>query len=146
MESTYPTTTELHAQSTQRGFTQKTSQNNTINMQLTKILAAVVLPLVAVAQDASDSTTTATSTITLTRTIKLAKVVATTTSTIYNTTSSYALTGTGSSTIVLPTTTGSPTTATPVISPTIDPNAGVALNAANVALAGFAGIFVAALM
>ncbi|KAJ9155506.1 hypothetical protein NKR23_g2085 [Pleurostoma richardsiae] len=117
-------------------------------MQLTTLLTAALLPLVALAQD---STTTATSTVYLTKTIKIAKVVATTTMTYNNATSSYMPTGTGASSIILASTTtpseaGSTTSTGAVVSPSIDNNSGSSLGAAQVAIAGVAGIVVAALM
>ncbi|KAI1765778.1 hypothetical protein GGR53DRAFT_251934 [Hypoxylon sp. FL1150] len=118
-------------------------------MQLSSILATALLPLLAVA-----STSTTTSTMTMTKYVTIQKVA---TSSVYsaNSTLFSAATGTGvasaSSTFVLPTTTigadGTPTTAAPTISPTIDNNdSGASLNSANLALAGLAGIVVAALM
>ncbi|KAI1417314.1 hypothetical protein F5Y13DRAFT_83034 [Hypoxylon sp. FL1857] len=114
-------------------------------MQLSAIVATVLLPLLAVAD-----TSTTTSTMTMTKYITIQKVA---TSSVFSANStSYYPTGTGSiSSIVVPTTTtgadGSPTTAAPTVSPSIDnQNAGAALGSAHVALAGLAGVVVAALM
>ncbi|KAF3062401.1 hypothetical protein GL218_02912 [Daldinia childiae] len=121
-------------------------------MQISTIVATALLPLLAVA----DPSTT-TSTMTMTKYITIQKVVAT--SSIFssaNSTSVYQPTGTisssfHSSSIALPTTTtgsdGTPTTVAPTVSPTIDNNnSGASLGSAHVALAGLAGIVVAALM
>lgn len=103
-------------------------------MQFTTIATALLLPLLAVAQD---STTTMTSTQYLTKTVTLSRVH-TATMTYDNSTSSYLPTGTGSTTLASPTT-------EPTVSPTIN-NAGSALGAANVAVVAIAGVVVAALM
>ncbi|KAI0845843.1 hypothetical protein F5Y00DRAFT_161059 [Daldinia vernicosa] len=126
-------------------------------MQISTIVATALLPLLAVA----DPSTT-TSTMTMTKYITIQKVVSTSsvvaTSSIFsaNSTSVYQPTGTisssfHSSSIALPTTTtgsdGTPTTVAPTVSPTIDNNnSGASLGSAHVALAGLAGIVVAALM
>ncbi|OTB01828.1 hypothetical protein M426DRAFT_25288 [Hypoxylon sp. CI-4A] len=118
-------------------------------MQLSSILATALLPLLAVAE-----TSTTTSTMTMTKYITIKKVA---TSSIYsaNSTSLYLPTGTGtgiitSSSLSLPTTTtganGSPTTVAPTVSPTIDNNNGASMGSTPFALAGLAGIVVAALI
>ncbi|KAI0172808.1 hypothetical protein GGR52DRAFT_422629 [Hypoxylon sp. FL1284] len=122
-------------------------------MQLSSVLAAAVLPLLAAAE-----TSTMTSTMTMTKYVTISKV---STSSVISTSSSanstvfHAATGTGlpsiSSSFVLPTTTtgadGTPTTVAPTISPTIDnTDSGAGLNSANLAFAGLAGIVVAALI
>ncbi|KAI0385169.1 hypothetical protein F5Y04DRAFT_206785 [Hypomontagnella monticulosa] len=115
-------------------------------MQISTIIATALLPLLAMAE-----TSTTTSTMTMTKYITISKV---STSSVYsaNSTSFYP-TGTissPSSSFALPTTTtgsnGTPTTVAPVVSPTIDNNSGVSLGSAHVALAGLAGMVVAALM
>jgi hypothetical protein len=115
-------------------------------MQLTNIVATALLPLLAVAEDAS----TLTSTMTMTKYVTISKVA---TSSIYasnNTTSYYLPTGTGYSSVVIPTTTpgedsGSPTSSSPTVSPTID-NGNGASSLSAFAFAGVAGMVVAALM
>ncbi|KAL7621540.1 hypothetical protein AAE478_008865 [Parahypoxylon ruwenzoriense] len=114
-------------------------------MQLSSIIATALLPLLAVAE-----TSTTTSTLTMTKYITIQKVA---TSSVFsaNSTSFYSATGAVSSSFVVPATTttgtnGTPTTVAPAVSPTIDNNSGVALGSAHVALAGLAGMVVAALM
>ncbi|KAI0116613.1 hypothetical protein F4776DRAFT_666367 [Hypoxylon sp. NC0597] len=113
-------------------------------MQISTIVATALLPLLAVAE-----TSTTTSTLTMTKYITIQRVA---TSSVYsaNSTSIFP-TGTGSvSSIVATTTTGAdgtPTTVAPTVSPSIDnQNAGATLGSAQVALAGLAGVVVAALM
>ncbi|KAI1662386.1 hypothetical protein F4813DRAFT_106831 [Daldinia decipiens] len=119
-------------------------------MHISTIVATALLPLLAVAADPS----TTTSTMTMTKYITIQNVA---TSSIFsaNSTSVYQPTGTissfHSSSIALPTTTtgsdGTPTIVAPTVSPTIDNNnGGASLGSAHVALAGLAGIVVAALM
>ncbi|KAI0112994.1 hypothetical protein F4814DRAFT_331366 [Daldinia grandis] len=127
-------------------------------MQISTIVATALLPLLAVA----DPSTT-TSTMTMTKYVTIQKVVATSSIFSANSTTVYQPTGTisssspsfhssfYSSSIALPTTTtgsdGTPTTVAPTVSPTIDNNnSGASLGSAHVALAGLAGIIVAALM
>ncbi|KAI1648733.1 hypothetical protein F4815DRAFT_89145 [Daldinia loculata] len=121
-------------------------------MQISTIVATALLPLLAVAD-----TSTTTSTMTMTKYITIQKVVATSSIFSANSTSVYQPTGTisssfhSSSSIALATTTtgsdGTPTTVAPTVSPTIDNNnSGASLGSAHVALAGLAGIVVAALM
>ncbi|KAI8966467.1 hypothetical protein F5Y11DRAFT_156939 [Daldinia sp. FL1419] len=118
-------------------------------MQISTIVATALLPLLAAAD-----TSTTTSTMTMTKYITIQRVA---TSSVFtaNSTSVYQPTGTGSSyhssSIALPTTTtgsdGTPTTVSPTVSPTIDNNnSGASLGSSHVALAGLAGIVVAALM
>ncbi|OTA97630.1 hypothetical protein M434DRAFT_26664 [Hypoxylon sp. CO27-5] len=113
-------------------------------MQILTLVATALLPLLAVAE-----TSTTTSTLTMTKYITIQRVA---TSSVYsaNSTSVYP-TGTGSSSFVAATTTtgadGTPTTVAPTVSPSIDnQNAGAALGSAHVALAGLAGVVVAALI
>jgi len=103
-------------------------------MQFSSIATALLLPLLAVAQD---STTTCTSTQYLTKTVTLSRVH-TATMTYNNSTASYMPTGVISSSAVPSGTTE------PTLSPTI--NAGSALDAANVAVLAVAGMVVAALI
>ncbi|KAI1394668.1 hypothetical protein F4819DRAFT_253953 [Hypoxylon fuscum] len=117
-------------------------------MQLSSILATALLPLLAVAE-----TSTTTSTMTMTKYITISKVSTSSIYSVANSTSFYAATGTisaPSSSFVVPTTTtgadGTPTTVAPTVSPTIDNNSGSSLGSAHVAIAGLAGIVVAALM
>ncbi|TGJ78335.1 hypothetical protein E0Z10_g10431 [Xylaria hypoxylon] len=105
-------------------------------MQLMTIVATALLPLLAVADDAS----TLTSTMTMTKYVTISKVA---TSSVYaNVTSSFHQPiGTGYST--LPTTTaeqssGSPTSSSPTVSPTID-NGGSS-GAGSLSAFGFAGV------
>ncbi|KAI1104518.1 hypothetical protein F4804DRAFT_332179 [Jackrogersella minutella] len=115
-------------------------------MQISAILATALLPLLAVAD-----TSTTTSTMTMTKYITIEKAAS---STIYSANSTSVFpTGaaSGSSTFVVPTTAsgseGTPTTAAPSLSPTIDnQNAGAALGSAHVAFVGLAGMVVAALL
>ncbi|KAI1379048.1 hypothetical protein F4677DRAFT_356346 [Hypoxylon crocopeplum] len=116
-------------------------------MHLSSIVVTALLPLLALAD-----TSTTTSTMTMTKYITISKV---STSSVYsaNSTTLYSPTGTiaSVSSFVVPTTTtgadGTPTTVAPIISPTIDNNnSGAALGSAHVALAGLAGIVIAALM
>ncbi|KAL7800049.1 hypothetical protein V8C37DRAFT_398291 [Trichoderma ceciliae] len=114
------------------------------------MFAVAALPALAFSQ----STTTETSTTVLTKTVTLAKVhtVTSVTSTHNATTaaattwSSYQSVGTAvSSTAFKPTVV--PTTGAPITSATSGPhNAGVALEAGRVALAGVAGMIIVALM
>ncbi|KAI1472425.1 uncharacterized protein F4812DRAFT_12358 [Daldinia caldariorum] len=125
-------------------------------MQISAILATALLPLLAVAE-----TSTTTSTMTMTKYITIKKVATSSVFTSFsaNSTSFYLPTGTissyiSSSTVALPTTTttttgsdGTPTTVVPTVSPTIDNNdSGASHGSAPMALAGLAGIIVAALM
>ena len=104
-------------------------------MQLSSLLFAV-LPALALAQEAS--TTTYTSTTKLTKTVTLSRVH-TVTAYHQNTTTSHMSVGTASRYTALPTTTGpSPSHVTG--------NAGSALDASNVAMAGIAGMIVVAMM
>ncbi|GAP86716.1 hypothetical protein SAMD00023353_2000070 [Rosellinia necatrix] len=111
-------------------------------MQFKTIVAAALLPLLAVAED-----TTLTSTMTMTKYVTISKVA---TSSVYaNSTATFHPTGTGYSTI-LPTTTdvdssGSPTTSSPTVSPTIDNNNGAGSLTA-LSFAGVAGMVLAAMM
>ncbi|KAI1080574.1 hypothetical protein F5B20DRAFT_580235 [Whalleya microplaca] len=118
-------------------------------MQLTSFVATALLPLLAVAE-----TSTLTSTLVMTKYVTIQKV-ATTSSALYsaNSTSSvFFPTGTGasSSAVVLPTTTtgadGSTTVSSPTVSPTINNNGGSSLGSAQVAFAGVAGLLVAAML
>jgi len=115
-------------------------------MHLSKIFAALALPLLAVAEG-DTSTTTMTRYQTLTKTVEL-KAVVTETSIITNSSSSYLPIGTSSS-FTIPTseasTTASPTEQAPIPSVTPD-NAGSALGSAHVALFAAAGMVVAALL
>lgn len=115
-------------------------------MQLTTIVAMALLPLLAMADEAS----TLTSTMTMTKYVTISKV---STSSVFaaNTTSAYYL-PTGSayhtSSFTLPTTTsagdsGSPTASSPAVSPTIDNGAG---SLSAFAFAGVAGMAIAAIM
>ncbi|KAI0425395.1 hypothetical protein F5Y09DRAFT_346759 [Xylaria sp. FL1042] len=114
-------------------------------MQLKTIVATALLPLLAVADD----TSTLTSTMTMTKYVTIARVA---TSSVYSnaTSTSFHPLGTGYST--LPTTTaqqgsGSPTSSSPTVSPTIDNggNSGAGSLSAF-GFAGVAGMVVAALM
>ncbi|KAK3988447.1 hypothetical protein QBC44DRAFT_371103 [Cladorrhinum sp. PSN332] len=99
-------------------------------MQLSSIITALMLPLLAVA--AETSTVTATSTTTLTKTVTLHRVQATG---VHNGTHSVSSTLSPPSSTI----TGSP------ISPSPD-NAAGALGAVNVAAAAMAGVVVAAFL
>lgn len=118
-------------------------------MQLQTIIAAALLPLLAVAQE-----TTLTSTMTMTKYVTISKVA---TSSVYvaaNTTSSFHTPiGTGYSTILPATTTATtdaegsatPTSSSPTVSPTIDNGSGAGSLTAF-SFAGLAGMVVAALL
>ncbi|KAI2605489.1 uncharacterized protein GGS25DRAFT_432634 [Hypoxylon fragiforme] len=121
-------------------------------MQLSTIVATALLPLLAAAADPASTTT---STMTMTKYVTISKVSLTTSTYSANSTTFYAPTGTGAGTISssifnTPTTTtgadGTPTTVAPTVSPTIDNNSGAALSSVNVALAGLAGLVIAAFM
>ncbi|KAI1272182.1 hypothetical protein F5Y07DRAFT_403699 [Xylaria sp. FL0933] len=106
-------------------------------MHLKTIVATALLPLLAVADD----TQTLTSTMTMTKYVTIARVA---TSSVYSnaTATSFHPLGTGYST-VLPTTTaqqgsGSPTSSSPTVSPTID-NGGSS-GAGSLSAFGFAGV------
>lgn len=116
-------------------------------MQLTTIVSALVLPVLALADGTGVlSTTTMTSSMVLTKTVTLQRVVATTTMYPLNSTTSYMPTGTGSKTTFVVPTTSAANTAAPSVVPPINKNAGVQLGAAHVALAGAAGAVIAAFL
>ncbi|KAI1309592.1 hypothetical protein F5Y03DRAFT_66389 [Xylaria venustula] len=116
-------------------------------MQLKTIVATALLPLLAVADD----TSTLTSTMTMTKYVTIAKVA---TSSVYSNATSTSFRnpiGTGYSTI-LPTTTaqqgsGSPTSSSPTVSPTIDNGGSSGAGSLSAfGFAGVAGMMLAALM
>ncbi|KAI0149482.1 hypothetical protein GGR57DRAFT_222603 [Xylariaceae sp. FL1272] len=112
-------------------------------MQLTSIVATALLPLLAAAQ----GTSTTTATMTMTKYITIAKAATTTTYAANSTTSFYMPTGSGgytASTLPTTSTSGTPTTAAPTVSPTIDNNGAGSLTAFG--FAGVAGMIVAALL
>ncbi|KAI1421767.1 hypothetical protein F5Y12DRAFT_667154 [Xylaria sp. FL1777] len=105
-------------------------------MQLKTIVAAALLPLLAVADD----TSTLTSTMTMTKYVTISRVA---TTSVYSnaTTSSFHPLGTGYSTVATTTAeqgSGSPTGSSPTVSPTID-NGGKS-GAASLSAFGFAGV------
>jgi hypothetical protein len=117
------------------------------------LFAVAALPALALAQ----STTTETSTTVLTKTVTLAKLHtvtsvvsshnATTTAAATTTPSSHHLVGTAVSSTAFKPTGGVSSTGAPIPSATKGPqNAGVALEASKVALAGVAGMIMVALM
>lgn len=120
-------------------------------MQLQTIVATVLLPLLAVAQDS-----TLTSTMTMTKYVTISKVATSSVYVVANATSSFHTPiGTGYSTI-LPTTTAAtttdsegsatPTGSSPSVSPTIDNGNSGAGSLTAFGFAGLAGMVVAALM
>ncbi|KAI2464086.1 hypothetical protein F4781DRAFT_436758 [Annulohypoxylon bovei var. microspora] len=115
-------------------------------MQISALLATALLPLLAVAE-----TSTTTSTMTMTKYITIQKVATSSVFSANSTTVFPTATGsvTASSGIVSATVTtgadGSPTTAAPTVSPSIDnQNSGAML--APAAFVGFAGMVFAAMM
>lgn len=142
------TTHFLHDHNIHRGFIRDTPDIQSINMQLTSIFSAALLPLLALAQDTTSGTTTSTLTSTLTKTVTLSKATVTMTMSSNSSSSGYATgttgytvkaTGTASSTG-----SSSSTTAIPGVN---ELGSGAAsLNSAHVAVAGFAGMLVVALM
>ncbi|KAI1184508.1 hypothetical protein F5B17DRAFT_79270 [Nemania serpens] len=106
-------------------------------MQLKTIVAAAFLPLLAIADD-----NTLTSTLTMTKYVTISKV---STSSVYanSTVSFHYPTGTGySSVITTPTAEGgsSPTISSPTVSPTIDNGNGGSSGAGSLSTFGFAGV------
>ncbi|KAI0837936.1 hypothetical protein F5Y06DRAFT_296936 [Hypoxylon sp. FL0890] len=115
-------------------------------MQLSAIVATALLPLLAVAD-----TSTTTSTMTMTKYITIQRVATTSVFSANSTTFYPTGTASASSGVLVPTTTtgadGTPTTVAPTVSPSIDnQNAGAALGSTHVALAGLAGMVIAALI
>ncbi|KAI1162075.1 hypothetical protein F5B18DRAFT_411702 [Nemania serpens] len=106
-------------------------------MQLKTIIATAFLPLLAVADDS-----TLTSTLTMTKYVTISKV---STSSVYtNATASFHYpTGTGYSSVITTTTTeggSSPTLSSPTVSPTIDNGNGGSNGAGSLSAFGFAGV------
>ncbi|KAI1199170.1 hypothetical protein F5X97DRAFT_297665 [Nemania serpens] len=109
-------------------------------MQLKTIVATAFLPLLAVADDS-----TLTSTLTMTKYVTISKV---STSSVYAnaTTPFHYPTGTGYSSVITTTTTtsteggSSPTLSSPTVSPTIDNGNGGSSGAGSLSAFGFAGV------
>jgi carbohydrate-binding DOMON domain-containing protein len=110
-----------------------THQLRLSKMHLPTILAAVLLPLAAVAEDLT--TTTSTSTLTLTKTLTLQRAAMTAASNSSATFTSHSATLTPTS-----------STTSPGAATTSDQNAGSALAAAHLAALGIAGVVAAALL
>lgn len=137
-----------------RGFTRHITHSLSIIMQLTSILSAAVLPLLALAQTTVSGTTTMTATSTLTKTVTLASNTVTMTSgnsTIPYTTGAYtgkASHAASNSASATGTSSASSTASSSSETPGVNGlgNGAASLHSANIAVAGLAGMLVAALM
>ncbi|KAH8886406.1 hypothetical protein GQ53DRAFT_828054 [Thozetella sp. PMI_491] len=110
-------------------------------MHLATIATALLLPLVALAEEPT-TTTTCTTTMTLTQTITLKRVASTTFSA--NATSLYNPTGSGASTTLRAP--ASTTTASTTASPSVKLNGGALVGPANMAVVAIGGAVVAWLL
>lgn len=151
----YSLTHHLH-----RGFTRDISHSLPIAMQLTSILAAAMLPLLALADDPTSGTTTVTQTSTLTKTVTLASNTVTMTASVTATgmgnssssSSGYPTgTGTGSYSAKV-TSTKSSSSSSSSSSASTTPgvngmgNGAASLSSSHVVVAGLAGMLVVALL
>lgn len=140
-----------------RGFTRYISHtSNIVTMQLTSVLSAALLPLLAFAQDTTLGTTTMTQTSTLTKTITLATNIETDTATLSSTANSTTFasaTATASRVVQVynnatAAATGASSSSTASASASAsDVSSGAAsLSSAHVAIVGMAGMLVVSLM
>ncbi|KAI7782675.1 hypothetical protein LA080_013011 [Diaporthe eres] len=115
-------------------------------MQLTSILSAAILPLLAFAQDTTSGTTTLTQTSTMTKTVTLASNTVTMTATNNSTTEPTSVTRTSSRATATATATSSKTQSSETPGVNGLGNGAASLGSSHVAIAGVAGMLVVALI
>ncbi|KAJ0122995.1 hypothetical protein J7T55_011456 [Diaporthe amygdali] len=131
-----------------RGFPRDILHFKSIAMQLTSILSAALLPLLALAQDTTSGTTTLTQTSTMTKTITLASNTVTMTATNNSTSESTSVTRASSKATATASSSSSSAKSSSSETPGVNGlgNGAASLGSSHVAIAGVAGMLVVALM